>query len=216
MYHGMRNFLLLLAIPLAAMEISGELPVALMHRPYAADPLMLLGGERCSANDALFRVVSGRLPEGLRLSSGGYFSGTARKEGNYQFVVRAANNCGYTTRAFTLRVDGAPILLLSAESFEFTYTLGDPPPTPQLLFVKGTWFDLPYFIAAEGSAWITLQPLTGRTPPENSPYNGDPVKVSIDPAKLAPGTYRGYVKATAWQTANEPVLAVTLVVRPGS
>jgi len=213
----MRFFLLVWVAALgAAMEIGGELPVAILHRPYSTEPLVVEGGERCSANNVRFQVSSGRLPAGLRLTSGGYFAGTPRELGAFEIEVRATNNCGHATRGFTLRVDGAPILLLSADSLEFEYTSGGTLPSASLLFVSSSWRDMPYSIEAEGAAWVQLRPLRGRTPTEDTPHQGDPVSVSIDPSKLVPGTYRTYLRATAWQTSNEPAVAVTLVVRPGS
>jgi hypothetical protein len=217
MYHRMKLYLLVIwTLPVAALEIAGEPGVALVHRPYAPDPLVALGGARCSSNVVQFQVVSGQLPEGVTLSSGGYFSGTPRKVGTTEVVVRAWNSCGDTARSITLRVDAAPILLLDRDSVEFSYKQGDATPREQTVFVNSTWRDMAYSIDAGGVPWIELRPLRGRTPTEDSPLRGDPVSVSIDPSKLGPGTHRAVIKATAWLTSNEPVLQVKVVVTEGS
>jgi hypothetical protein len=207
--------LVMCTLPVAALEIAGEPAVALLHRPYAPDPLVAIGGERCSSNVVQFQVVSGQLAEGISLSSGGYFSGTPRRLGTAEFAVRARNSCGDTTRVFTLRVDAAPVLLLDRDSIAFTCKQGDGGAQEQTVFVNSTWRDMAYSIDAGGIPWVEVRPLRGRTPTGDSPLRGDPVSISIDPSKLGPGTHRAALKATAWMTSNEPVLQITVVVKAG-
>ncbi len=206
-------FLSLLPGLLAAVEITTEvLPDAVVHRPYDPAPLTAAGGHRCTQNNINFSVVLGKLPPGITLSGGGFFSGVPPETGQFTFVVRAQNDCGMATRTYTLRVDGAPVLVLEPDSLEFRYRVGDPPPPPQSLRVASSWSGLPYSIYAEGAAWIQLRPLRGRTPPPGSGHSADTVAVVVDPSKLTPGVYRGWVKLTAFETTNEPTVPVKLTV----
>jgi hypothetical protein len=210
-------FLLLVPGLLLGVEITTEsLPTAVVYRPYMPPPLIVAGGHRCTQNNINFNVVLGKLPPGIVLSGGGRFSGVPTETGEYIFVVRALNDCRLATRTYTLRVDGAPILVLEPDSLEFHYRVGDAPPPPQALRVAASWIDHPYAISAEGASWIRLRPLRGRTPPSSSGFSSDTVAVTVDPSKLAPGVYRGWIKATAWETANEPAVPVKLTITAAS
>lgn len=206
-------FLASSALPLHALElITAELPAAILNRPYAPDPLLAQGGGACAENSVTFRVVSGILPDGLRLSAGGYFQGIPRKEGLYSFAVRAANSCQTTTRTYTLRVDGTPILIASEQSLEFYYTTGVTLPAPKMFHVAANWRDMPYQCDAGGVTWLDWRPMAGRTPPEGSPLQGDPVDVYIVPDKLVSGVYRAPLRCTAWQSSRDVTVMVTLTV----
>ncbi|MBV6430915.1 MAG: hypothetical protein IANPNBLG_01036 [Bryobacteraceae bacterium] len=192
--------------------LTAGLPTAAVHRPYSAPPVMVLGGGRCTGNSVSMRVATGALPEGLRLTSAGYFEGVPRQAGLFTFQVRADNECQVVVKTFTLRVEGAPLLIAEPEELEFQYTVGGVLPPPQVARVSSSWRDMAYSIDAEGATWLTLRPLRGRTPVSGAGLSGDPVAVGVDPAKLAPGTYRAFLKVSAWETTNEPRIPVTLVI----
>src|SRR5215475_12411711 len=104
-------------VPAFGLEIlTRELPVAVLNRPYGAEPLTVSGGGQCTENGPSFRVIAGALPDGLRLTPAGYWEGIPKTEGIYWFTVRVANSCQATSRVYSLRVDGMPILVASEQS----------------------------------------------------------------------------------------------------
>ncbi|MBS1831009.1 MAG: putative Ig domain-containing protein [Acidobacteria bacterium] len=192
---------------------TSTLPTAIVHKPYKQDPIIALGPSRCPQNNLHFRLAFGQLPPGLQLTSSGYLTGTPTQTGTYQFLVRAGNDCEYTTRPFTLKVEGAPIFVTFPDSLDFEYTPNGPIPTPQTVLVSSSWPDMPYSIDPIGATWLSADPLRGRTQLPDGPHSGDPVAISIDPAKLTPGTYRATLRISAWQATNSPTIPVTLRVR---
>lgn len=190
------------------------LPIAIVHKPYQPDPVMALGPSRCPLNNLHFRVVYGQLPPGLRLTGAGYLAGTPTQTGVFQFLVKAANDCEYATRAFDLKVEGAPILVHSPEALEFEYTQNGPLPEPQMVVVSSSWPDMPYSIDPVGADWLIAQPLRGRTQLPDGGHSGDPVSIHIEPGKLAPGTYRASLRLSAWQATNSPTIPVILKIHP--
>ncbi len=196
--------------------LTASLPTAVVHRPYSAPPVTVLGGGRCAQNSISMRVATGGLPEGLRLTAAGYLEGTPRQAGLFTFQIRAENECQVVAKTFALRVEGAPLLVAAPEELEFHYTAGGAVPPGQVVRVSSSWEDMAYSIDAEGAAWLMLRPLRGRTPFPGAGLTGDPVAVGVDPAKLAPGSYRALLKVSAWETTNEPRIAVTLVVSPAA
>lgn len=206
-------FCALFAIGGQALEIvTASLPVAVLHRPYTPEPLRIGGGARCTTNAPSVRIIRGGLPEGLSLSAAGFFTGVPRQRGVFQFTLEAANVCERTWKNLVLQVDGAPILQVEPDSLVFQYRQGEPVPAAAKLLVASSWHDLPYSIEADGASWIVLRPLRGRTPVPNDALIADPVRVAIDPSKLAPGVYRAMIRVTTWGPANEPLIPVTLTV----
>ncbi|MEI5679504.1 MULTISPECIES: putative Ig domain-containing protein [unclassified Mesorhizobium] len=68
------------------------------------NPIFVNGGD----SPFTFTLVSGELPDGIRLSDGGTLSGTPREEGRFDFTVRATNEYGhFGTQSLTLTVFGA-------------------------------------------------------------------------------------------------------------
>lgn len=200
--------------PVWGLEIvTRSLPVAILHEPYSPEPIQVAGGGGCTQNFVAVSVARGDLPEGIWLSQAGYFSGTPVQEGVYVFYVRASNGCQSVVREFTLRVNGAPILSASVERLEFVYSYGGALPAAQQVRISSNWTNLRYGVEAVRAPWLVLRPLRGATPPAGSGLAADTVAVSIDPERLAPGNYRGLIKATAWRAVNEPEIAVTLVIR---
>ncbi len=201
------------ALPVWPLEIvTDSLPVAILHRPYTPEPLRFGGGAQCTTNSPLVRIIRGGLPQGLTLSPAGHFGGIPRQRGVFAFTLEVSNICQRSYKNLILQVDGAPILQVEPESLEVQYRVGDPMPAVLKLLVGSSWHDLPYSIDAEGAKWITLRPLRGRTPVPGDALVFDPVRVSLDPAKLAPGVYRAMIRVTAWGTSNEPEIPVTLTV----
>ncbi|MBL8177921.1 MAG: hypothetical protein JNK48_24805 [Bryobacterales bacterium] len=190
------------------------LPTAIVHKPYHHDPIIALGPSRCGLNSQQFRVVLGELPPGMLLHASGYLSGTPSRTGSFQFLVRVGNDCEHATRLFELKVEGAPILVHAPDSLEFEYTINGPLPEPQTVVVSSSWPDMPYGIEAAGADWLDAQALRGRTQIPDGGHAGDPVTIRIEPGKLKPGTYRTALRVSAWQSANSPLIPVTLKIHP--
>ncbi|MBI4908974.1 MAG: hypothetical protein HY820_35465 [Acidobacteria bacterium] len=206
-------FMLSWPTPMRGLDlITKELPPAVIHRPYAPEPLVVQGCGVCADNGVTFRLAFGALPEGVRLTPAGYFQGIPKKEGSYFFIVQAANSCQRTRRGYTLRVGGAPILVASESSFEFFHTTGAVMPAPKTFHIAANWHDMPYQCDAGGANWLDWRPMRGRTPPEGSPLQGDPVDVYIIPDKLVSGVYRAPLRCTAWGATRDVTVMVTLSV----
>ncbi|MCS7026370.1 MAG: hypothetical protein NZV14_16345 [Bryobacteraceae bacterium] len=192
--------------------IPSSLPIAVIHRVYGPEPIQVTGGGRCTVNNISFRLIQGRLPEGMWLSSGGYLGGTPREAGQFPFLVRIANDCLVLARSFVLRVEGAPVLQVWPLSLHLQYELGQTPVLAERILIAGSWRDLPYWIEAEDADWIDLRPLLGRTPPEGHALSSDPVTIVLKPSKLKPGIYRTSIRVLAGYGAAEARLPLTLRV----
>lgn len=200
-------------IILAFLEIlTLELPVAMVDRPYAPEPIRVAGGFRCTLNNIGTNVVLGKLPPGLTLSGAGYIRGTPREIGSYTFAIRAGNDCDWTTQAYTLRVDAAPLLQGSAQRLEFRWTQGAGMPPAQSFTVGSNRMGLEYDVQTGSVPWLRAEPLRGRTPGAGSPFQGDPVAVTVDPGKLAPGVYRAELVIAAWDAVERLRIPVVLTV----
>jgi hypothetical protein len=193
--------------------VTMDLPRAVVGRPYQPALLAVAGGVRCTMNNIGTRVVLGELPPGLTLSMAGYLRGKPVRTGNYTFAIRAGNDCGYTTRAYTLKVDAAPLLHLSVERVAFAWKAGMPAPAAQTFTVASSWPDLPYDVAVDGNApWLRVRPWRGYTPLPDSGFRADPVTLTVDPARLAPGVYRTELVVSAWEAVEVIRVPVVLTV----
>lgn len=214
----MRSFFVLLAPVLSFGQGAGidflttTLPPATVHRPYTPPPLVAVGGGRCVPNLMGFKVVSGRLPDGIQLSAAGFLTGIPTTEGVYSFFVKAHNECVSHTKELRLRVEGPTVLNISPARIDFRFQTGAVTPEPQTLRVSSPTAGLAYSLEAEGAPWLELRPLRGRTPVEGSGLQDDIVEVAVNPAKLQPGEYKVRVRVEAWQAVNAPYAVVTLKV----
>ena len=188
------------------------LPVAIVHMPYVADPIVALGPSRCTQNNVHFRVAYGELPAGMRLTAGGYLTGTPSQTGLFRILVRAGNDCEYATQILDLKVDGSPILTTHPDHLEFEHTIDGPVPPPQTLLVSSTWSDLPYSADSIESPWLKAEVRRGRTELNGGGLSGDAVSIRVDPQGLAAGTYHGVVRLAAWRAANTPSIPVILKI----
>jgi hypothetical protein len=68
-------------------------------------------------------LVSGALPNGLTLAASGAISGTPTIAGAFSFTVRAANNVGSDTKAFSITIDEEDIFGCNAGFGIFTAAL---------------------------------------------------------------------------------------------
>jgi len=173
---------LLVLAPVQAGQIefvTSQLPWAAAGRGYAPPPLEVRISGTCPLSGLGYAVVSGDLPPGLALSPLGYFSGTARLTGSFDFTVRASNGCSWTAKKFTLVVASPPVLLVQPARLEFRRVSGekapeDGPPEEQILRVSSTWPGLSYRVTVAipdsldaGSTemlWLSATPEHGVTP----------------------------------------------------
>ena len=92
--------------------LSHLLPEALVNQPYEAEIEL---AKRSSS--ATFKLVHGRLPNGLKLSSKGTVFGIPTEEGRFEFIVLATSKCG-ASREVTLRIQvGCPPVLIITKEF---------------------------------------------------------------------------------------------------
>jgi len=121
-----------------------------------------------------FSVVSGTLPTGLSLSSGGVLSGTATEYGIYVVTVQADNSIGTPAQqVLTITVDASPTITSpattsfvtgQANSFEITSTGF---PAPESSFVTTYTGSLPTGVTfhdnGDGTATLSGDPTPGQT-----------------------------------------------------
>jgi hypothetical protein len=157
-----------------------------------------------------FAVVSGILPPGLKLSRLGYFSGTPKQIGQFEFNVKAVNGCSWTGKTFALLVTDAPRLTVTPVKLSVECPEGVDPP-PAALQVVGSWPDLAYQATVSGDDWLTATPQHGRTSREAAPrrigaVHSDEIAVRFTTSSMKPGQYSARVVVSAWQA--EPVVVL--------
>jgi hypothetical protein len=188
--------------------VTEELPWAVVGKEYSPAPLEVRIAGRCPAGGVGFAVVSGTLPPGLKLSRLGYFSGTPKQIGQFEFSVKAVNGCSWTGKFFALLVTDAPRLAATPVTLSATCPQGVNPP-PMAIQVVGSWPDLAYQVSISGAGWMTATPERGRTSREAAPrrigaVHSDDIAVRFNTSGLKPGRYTALVVVSAWQA--EPVM----------
>ncbi|MEO8025307.1 MAG: hypothetical protein ABI823_02480 [Bryobacteraceae bacterium] len=191
--------------------LSRELPWAIVDKPYAPIQIEVLDSGRCPVGGLGFAMISGTLPQGVRLSHAGYLTGTPAKVGSYWFAVRAANGCSKATRFLEFRVTGAPVLHVSPDRVRFV--IEDGVLRPQTVRVTASWPKLAYQVTVRsGSEWLKAVPHRGVTPASGGSMDADILELSVDPKGLKAGFYRGEVSISAWEAVDAPTVKVELVV----
>ena len=199
---------------LSAMTIlPRQLPPAIIGKPYSAGPLITTGGEGCTSNFVSLKLVDGALPDGLELSTAGYFSGTTRREGVYRFVLRAANGCGVSDQRYAIEVTGAPIYVVTASHTEVSHQMGGPEPETIYLRVSGSNPGLAYEVSAPGYPWLRLRQRDGSVPGDGAGFDSDLIEVRLDVDTLWPGRYSVPITVGSWRSANHPAIQLQVEVR---
>ncbi|MBI5282572.1 MAG: hypothetical protein HY858_12885 [Candidatus Solibacter usitatus] len=113
----------------------------------------------------------------------------------------------------TLSVKAPPATLMATPSpVTVSYTRGDVVPDPIALSLTGGGALLSYTLTISGATWLTATPKSGIIFPAFSSQ----VALMVDPAGLAPGTYKGTVKIDSPSAANKTQsVDVNLTVNPG-
>ena len=106
----------------------------------------------------------------------------------------------------TLTVRAAAPIAASVSSLTFTYRAGDAAPPAQTVQISGGGPSPTFTIQVPDSAsWLKASPASGNAPAA--------IAISVDPAKLTPGTYQANLTLTGTGSAvGSLVLAVTLQV----
>ncbi|MBM3814383.1 MAG: hypothetical protein FJW20_22395 [Acidimicrobiia bacterium] len=204
--------LLALVLPAASAVLPAHLPPATLGKNYSAGPLTINGGGACTQNFVAFEIAAGHLPPGVSLSRAGYFSGAPAESGAFSFLLRASNNCSATLQPYHLRVEGAPMLIVTPSQLEVEYLPGGPAPQPLHIRVASTHAGLPYRVQAPTWPWLSLRQRSGVTPSPDSAFDSDRVEVHLDAASLWPGHYEIPIRFSAWRSANRPVIHLRLLV----
>jgi hypothetical protein len=192
-----------------------ELPKAITGREYAAGPLTITGGSRCTRQMTMVRVTGGELPPGVELTQGGYFRGAPLEAGKYSFIVRAANECEAIQQEYAIEVTGAPVLTVEPASVNLSVGQGSPAlEDPIVVQVRSSWNGTAYTANIGDASWVRAIPVRGATPVPSSGLSADGLELHIDPSRLPPGLYRVLMKVSGWRTANTPVVPITLRVLP--
>jgi len=187
--------------------ITQDLPWAIADKGYSPPPLESRASGACPLGGVAYAVVSGALPQGVRLSRLGYLSGMPKHTGAVDFTVRVSNGCTWAAKRFTLTVSGAPVLTVAPGKLLFESSGA----AEQVLRVTATWPNLPYQVVSSAE-WLSAAPEHGFTPREASAMAEDRVRVSVDASKLKPGHYSATITFSAWQALSAPVIAVELTV----
>ncbi len=109
--------------------------------------------------------------------------------------------------AFVTKIGPAVNLAVSPASLTFTRQPGSPPPAAQSISVSSAGAALSLVAAASTSSWLSVSPASATTPVT--------LTVSINPTKLAAGTYSAAITLTSTAAGNSPrIVAVTLRVSP--
>ena len=85
--------------------LSGTPPAGAINEPYA------FTFTHTGVPSPIIAKSAGTLPPGLTLNSSGYLSGTPTKAGTYHFTVQATNIAGSASKAVTLVVYPAPVIV---------------------------------------------------------------------------------------------------------
>jgi hypothetical protein len=104
--------------------------------------------------------------------------------------------------------DGGSGLVVRPGSLTFTATAGGSAPSPQSVSVSSNSGASVSFKVSSSAAWLTASPTSGTTPAT--------LKVSVNPAGLAAGTYTGYLRLSIPNTEGGTYVSVTLTVATAS
>jgi len=156
-----------------------------------------------------FALVSGTLPAGIVLSSGGAFSGTPTHAGSFAVTVRVTDSNGVTNQQGLVLVTGAPTLALTpaAGTLQADYAVA------YSTTFAGSGGTAPYTYTATGAlpAGFSLNAATGVLSGTATQSGNFPIAVTVTDASTGAGAPFQRV-----QNYTLEVAAPTMVVTPGS
>ncbi|HLK18099.1 MAG TPA: hypothetical protein VKT81_04050, partial [Bryobacteraceae bacterium] len=186
------------------------LPDAVVGVPYSAS---ITPGLTSVPSDAQF-VASGNLPPGLMLAPNGVLNGTATQTGTFSFT---AGYSPFNSVSVSVTVDPnpAPPISVAPSILNFSATQGSTTLLTQSLLVANIGSS-PQTIAASASTssggdWLQISPSSQTA----GPVANVSVSVTVDPSKLAPGTYLGSIGISASPANQAFTVSVLLTVGSG-
>ena len=189
-----------------------ELPIGAINKAYDAPPFQLAGGAKCGNAEAGFRVIQGKLPNGLAISSRGVFTGVPRENGAFSLRIEGSNGCGRVQCDFTLEIQGSPILETNTRTLAWVWKTGGEQPEAKEFLVAGNWPGLPYRIDG-APKWLEVSMMLGTIPEKHSAFEADMVTVLARPEGLLPGRYAATLTVSAWGSSRSPKVFVELEVQ---
>lgn len=186
-----------------------ELPAAAMGVHYRTS-IDAFSDANCTRGDITYSLAGGELPRGVVLTAFG-LDGVPREMGRFRFTIRAGTICAAALRPFELVVTGRPILDVASNEIAFAVGTAKDSMSSTVL-VSSTWPSLPYSVETHNMPWLQVNQERGVTPDPESAMTGDVVTLTVDPAKLEPGTYHGSIVFWTRNGANAPTIPVVLVV----
>ena len=157
-------------------------------------------------------LASGSLPPGLGIT-GLTIKGTPTQPGVYLSTLKFSDSASNTfTVGVTLQV--GPVLTITPTVLNFTASPGGPAPAPQSIQVTTDGASASFSTVVgtdDGSNWLSA------SVDNNNFKTTGSVTVRVQPAILAAGIYRGYVRVTAPGAIGSPLnTSVTIVVGTSS
>jgi uncharacterized protein (TIGR03437 family) len=119
-------------------------------------------------------------------------------------ITATATDIDGNTSAFSAAVAlPPPAIAVAPATLEFAYTLGAPVPAGQSIQVTNSGGGTLNWSASSNAPWLSATPTSGTTP--------STLKVSVAPAGLAAGTYKGTITISASGMASQTIaVALTL------
>lgn len=186
------------------------LPDAVVGVPYSAS---ITSGLTSVPSDAQF-VASGNLPPGLTLAPNGVLNGTATQTGTFSF---SAGYSPFNSVSVSVTVDpnSAPPIAVSPLILNFSATQGSTSVLTQSILVSNIGGSQQSIAASAntstGSDWLQISPSSQTV----GPVANVSVSVTIDPSKLASGTYLGSIVISASPANQAFTVSVLLTVGSG-
>lgn len=128
----------------------------------------------CSAANPYYRLIEGRVPEGLALYPIGDLRGRPKHAGEYSLVVEASNGCTRALVPVKLSVRARPILA----AFETEVSLSAANPKTEVRI----YADRPSlaYTVETSAPWLKAKPLLGRTPAHGEALAADLLAIEVD------------------------------------
>ena len=151
--------------------------------------------------------ASGAAPSTLTVSvvPSGLVAGTY--SGSIQISSVGASNSPVAVPVTLIVAPQPPVIALSAQSLQFSYTIGGSVPAGQSIQVTNAGGGTLNWTATSNASWLSMTPTSGTVP--------STLTASVAPSGLAAATYSGNIQIASVGASNTPVtVPVSLVVAP--
>ncbi|MEP7366680.1 MAG: putative Ig domain-containing protein [Acidobacteriota bacterium] len=140
-------------------------------------------------------IAAGSLPQGITLNGNGEIAGSATAAGQSTFTLRVTDaQQNTTTTPCSLRVNGP--FEVKPGFLSFTTTQGISPVAQELSVTSGAG-TVPVNALVPSTSWLRVTLSNASTPLR--------VRVDVDSAAMAPGTYNGLITVSAVGASNGPI-----------